>query len=158
MAKSKVIGIDNWTTTINEISIDSEKMASAAVYQGAGVITDGLRAAIQKLSARSGGYGRYWIGVTDEERQGLLDGLGITQHKKNDGIVSTKIGFDGYNAYKTKKYPQGHPNSMVARTLETGTSWLHKTPFIAPTVRRLKESAVAAMQAELDKNIRNKEK
>lgn len=156
--RSKVIGIDHWIDTVGELSWEGYNLSSMALYDGASVLTDGIRDAIKNISPRSGGYGQYWIGVTDVERQGLLDGLGIATHKQKNGKVDTKIGFAGYNDYVTKKYPNGHPNSLVARSLESGTSWLHKTPFIAPTVRRLRKSVVQAMQLEIDKYIRQKEK
>lgn len=158
MAKrSVVVGADSWISMVEELSVNSDRLSSRAVYGGAATIADGIREAIKRIPAQTvdGGNRR---GVTDVERQGLLDGLGVAQHQRADGVVNTKIGFDGYNAYITKKYPKGHPNSMVARSVESGTSWLTKTPFIAPTARRLKASTVAAMQAELDDYIRKKEK
>ena len=157
MGKSTVVGADSWISTIEGLASDSDTIAGRAVYGGAAVIADGIRAAIKALPSQTSD-GRRRRGVTEVERNGLLDGLGIAQHRRADGVVNTKIGMDGYNAYVTKQYPKGHPNSMVARSVESGTSWLNKTPFIAPTVRRLKASTVEAMQAELDDYIRKKER
>ena len=154
---SKVINADNWIATIEGLGKDADGVASRVVYEGAATVADGIREAIKGLPAQSSGE-RHRRGVTEVERAGLLEGLGVASHQKKDGSVNTKIGFSGYNAYVTKQYPKGHPNSMVARTVESGTSWLQKTPFIAPTVRRLRASTVAAMQAELDNYIRQKEK
>lgn len=157
MAKSTVVGADSWISTIEGLEADSDAIAGRAVYGGAAVIADGIREAIKALPSQTQD-GKRRRGVTEVERAGLLDGLGVAQHRRADGKVNTKIGMDGYNAYVTTKYPKGHPNSMVARSLESGTSWLTKTPFIAPTVRRLKASTVEAMQAELDDYIRKKER
>lgn len=153
MARSSVVGADSWISTIEGLEAHADAAASSAVYGGAAVIADGIREAIKSLPSQTSD-GRRKRGVTEEERQGLLDGLGVAQHRKADGKVDTKIGMAGYNSYRTTKYPNGHPNSMVARSVESGTSWLTKTPFIAPTVRRLKASTVEAMQAELDEFIR----
>ena len=159
MAKrSVVVGADNWIGTIDSLAANADHMSHLAVYGGAGVIADGIREAIKRLPTRTRQNGHHEKGVTDVERQGLLDGLGVATHRRQDGKVDTKIAFDGYNAYITEKWPKGHPNSMVARTVEAGTSWLTKTPFIAPTARKLKKEAVAAMQKELDDYIRQKEK
>ena len=155
--RSVVVGADSWISTIDSLTASADGAASMAVYGGAATIADGIREAIKKLpSQTSDGHRRR--GVTDAEREGLLDGLGVAQHRKSNDKVDTKIGFEGYNSYVTAKYPKGHPNSMVARSLESGTSWLQKTPFIAPTARRLKKDTVAAMQKELDDYIRQKEK
>ena len=107
MAKrSVVVGADSWISTVEELSVNSDRLASRAVYGGAATIADGIREAIKRIPAQTvdGGNRR---GVTDVERQGLLDGLGVAQHQRADGVVNTKIGFDGYNAYTTKKYPKG---------------------------------------------------
>ena len=157
MARSVTVGADSWISTIENLAASADAAASLAVYGGAATIADGIREAITKLPSQTSD-GKHRRGVTDAERQGLLDGLGIAQHRRADGVVETKIGFEGYNSYVTKNYPKGHPNSMVARSVEAGTSWLQKTPFIAPTARRLKKDTVAAMQAELDDYIRTKEK
>lgn len=156
MARSVIVGADSWVSMVEELAVKSDAISSMAVYQGAATIADGIREAIAKLPSQTSD-GKRRRGVTDAERQGLLDGLGVAQHRRADGVVETKIGFDGYNSYVTKSYPKGHPNSMIARSLESGTSWLTKTPFIAPTARRLKKDTVAAMQKELDDYIRNKE-
>lgn len=157
MARSVIVGAESWINTIENIAASSDSAASHAVYGGAATIADGIREAIKKLPSQTSD-GKHRRGVTDAEREGLLDGLGVARHRRSDGVVETKIGFDGYNSYVTKSYPKGHPNSMIARSLESGTSWLTKTPFIAPTARRLKKDTVAAMQKELDDYIRTKEK
>ncbi len=152
-----LVGAEFLVKTIEAMQNDAESVASKCVYEGAGVVADGIREAIKKLPLQTFD-GRRRRGITDVERKGLLDGLGISQHRHYNGVVETKIGFEGYNDYETDKYPQGHPNSMVARSIEAGTSWLTKTPFIAPTARRLKPEVVESMQKELDRYIRTKEK
>ena len=157
MAKSKVIGADSFISMVEELAFNSESIASMAVYKGAETIADGIRDSIEKIPSRDANATRSKEkvrGITDVEREGLLNGLGVAQHRKKAGDVDTKIGFDGYNANVTKAYPKGHPNSMIARSIESGTSWLNKTPFIAPAVRRLRAAATEAMQKELDDYIK----
>ena len=62
-------------------------------------------------------------------------------------------GFDGYNEDVTKKWPHGKPNSMIARSIEGGTSWKAKHPFIAPAVRSSRDAAEKAMAEEIEKSI-----
>ena len=83
-------------------------------------------------------------------KQGLLDGFGISKMEETDGYLHVKLGFDGYNSVKTDKYPQGQPNQLVARGVESGASWIEKTPFVRPAVRRTQKSAVKAMQNIID--------
>lgn len=73
---------------------------------------------------------------------------------QNDkGYLNVKIGFDGYNRTKTEKYPKGQPNQLVARGVESGTSWKQKKPFIRPAVNRTKKKAEQMMAEILDKEI-----
>ncbi|MBQ6734847.1 MAG: hypothetical protein IJR00_08060 [Lachnospiraceae bacterium] len=89
-------------------------------------------------------------GVTKIEKEGLLEGgpfvkndqgLGLAPIRKDKKFLNTKAGFAGYNKHITAKYDQGHPNAMVARAVESGTSFRRKCPFIAPTVRRFRHEA-----------------
>lgn len=155
---SKVVGADKWESMCDELVFESDWISFRAVYKGAEVIADGVREAIKKIPPVSIQPGHKRRGITEVEREGLLESLGVAKHKRGGDSVYTHIGFDGYNAYETDKYPLGHPNSMVARSLESGTSWLAKTPFIAPTVRRLRADAHSSMQKVIDDYIRNKEK
>ena len=155
---SKVIGVEKWEDMVDELTFESDWICFRAVYKGAEVIADGIREAIKNIPPANVQPGHRRRGITDVEREGLLDTLGVAKHKTEGGKVYTHIGFDGYNSYVTDKYPMGHPNSMVARSLESGTSWLAKTPFIAPTVRRLRADAHSSMQQVIDEYIKDKEK
>ena len=75
--------------------------------------------------------------------------------ENDNGYINTKIGFDGYNATKTKKYPNGQPNALIARSIESGTSKHQKTPFVRPAISKAKAKAEAAMAASVDKDINN---
>ena len=91
--------------------------------------------------------------MTAAQKQGLLDGLGIASMQEDAGFYNVKIGFDGYNRTRTEKYPQGQPNQLVARGVESGTSWKQKRPFVRPAVTRARKRAEQAMAETLDKEI-----
>ena len=63
------------------------------------------------------------------------------------------MGFDGYNEVKTRKYPNGQPNALMARSIESGSSARDKYPFIRPAVQATRKQAIAAAEAKLDKKI-----
>ena len=92
-------------------------------------------------------------GVTAPQKAGLIDGMGISPMQDDGGYLNVKIGFDGYNATKTEKYPQGQPNQLVARGVESGTSWKQKKPFIRPAINASKSRAEAEMARILDQEI-----
>lgn len=149
-------GLDKYERQLSQLSKNAEKIAGAAIYEGAGVIADEVRKNIESLPIVSG-YGTPSKplpgGVTKSQKQGLLDGLGISQMVNTSGYLNVKIGFDGYNSTKTESYPRGQPNQLVARGVESGTSWKQKKPFIRPALTRAKPKAEQLMAETLDQEI-----
>lgn len=148
-------GLEEYALKLSNLVADTEEIAGKAIYKAAGLVTDAVRKNIASLPERKG-YGtpeRPLRGVTAKGKKGLLAGLGITPLGNKDGYWNVKIGFDGYNTVKTKKYPRGQPNQLVARGVESGTSWLEKTPFVAPATRKTRKAAIAAMQEVIDTEL-----
>ena len=65
-----------------------------------------------------------------------------------------EIGFDGYNDIQSKRWPNGQPNQMVARAIESGTTWMHKNRFVARAVAKTKKQAVEAMRKRAEAEIK----
>lgn len=133
MAKAKIDGLEAFAKTLKQMEKAGEKIAGHAVYKGAGVVADTVRQSINALPEIKG-YGTEAHplagGVTSAQKKGLQDGLGIsTMQTDAQGGVNVKIGFNGYNATRTKKFPAGQPNVLIARGVESGTSWKRKRPF-----------------------------
>ena len=75
--------------------------------------------------------------------------------KNVNGYIHTKFGFAGYNSLKSKKYPKGHPNVMIARAVEKGTSFRRKNPFINKATKAAAKAAEAAMRARFDEDTKD---
>ena len=71
---------------------------------------------------------------------------------ENDGY-NVLIGFDGYNGIRTKKYPGGQPNQLIARSVERGTSFRRAYPFIKKTVRSSKAAAQKKMLETYEEEV-----
>ena len=82
-----------------------------------------------------------------------MDGFGISRLKDDDGFVNVKLGFDGYNSTKTEKYPNGQPNVLIARSVNSGTTFRKKTKFVDKAVDSAKKAAEAAMDAACSREI-----
>lgn len=154
MATIKTVGVDEYINELTAIQENSAKIAGKMVYKGAGIVADTIKQRILQIPQREKTMEGRARGVTDAERAGLTEGLGITRMRNDEGFKNVKIGFDGYNSYVTKDYPKGHPNSMVARTVESGTSWLQKTPFISPAVAAARSAAEKEMEQVFDDSIK----
>ena len=154
MAKAQVLNVDNIIKDLDAQSKDFRDMAGRSLYQGARIMADSLREHIEKLPERprSAPKGEMLRGVTAQQKQALLDHMGIAKMQNNSGSYDIKIGFYGYDDDRTPKYPKGHPISMIARAVESGTSFLQKTPFIRPTYQSAHAAAESAMQEQLERD------
>lgn len=156
MAKITFPGLNDYELMISRLSKGVDDIAGKAIYAGAGIVADAIKENIKDLPIVRG-YGTKENplpgGVTAPQKAGLIDGLGISPMQSDAGFLNVKIGFDGYNATKTEKYPQGQPNQLVARGVESGTSWKQKKPFIRPAINASKSRAEAEMARILDQEI-----
>lgn len=152
-------GLDNYIAYLQKISLLSSDMVGEAVYDMAKVVADKVRANIEALPAVSNAanIATYKQGISrlsEPEKQGLLDGFGVSPIQNNDGYVNVKLGFDGYNSVKTKKYPNGQPNALIARVTNSGSSYRQKTRFVDKAVSATRKQAEEAGQAKIDEKIR----
>ena len=156
MAKITFHGLNDYELMISRLSKGVDDIAGKAIYAGAGIVADAIKENIKALPIVRG-YGTTENplpgGVTAPQKAGLIDGLGISPMQSDAGYLNVKIGFDGYNATKTEKYPQGQPNQLVARGVESGTSWKKKSPFIRPAINASKQRAEEEMARILDQEI-----
>lgn len=147
MAKFQVgTGMDKYLSQLQNLEFQTEDMIGHAIYKGADIVADAIKANIQGLPSSA---------CSDKEKAGLLSGFGIAKMRDENGYFNVKAGFDGYNDDVTKKYPHGKPNSMIARSIEGGTSWKPKHPFIGPAIRATKDQAEQAMAEEIEKSIKS---
>lgn len=151
-------GINEYASKVSSLVEKSEGMIKRAVYDGAGVV---LQAAIAEISALPVVENRYRVtglpmrGITETQKAGLLQGIGLAKMRNDGGLVNTKLGFDGYNGVRTKRYPNGQPNALIARAVNSGSSVRVKNPFINRAVRAAKAKAEAAMAARFDADTKN---
>lgn len=151
-------GLDSYISYLQKIDLVTDDAIGEAVYEMAKVVADKVRSSIQALptvsnEANIATYKKGYSRLSDKEKQGLLDGFGISPLQEDSGYINVKLGFDGYNSVKTKKYPKGQPNALIARVTESGSSYREKTPFIRPAVNASKKQAEQAGQMKIDEKI-----
>ena len=151
MAQIEFVGIDKYFERLDELGKHSIGLCKRALYDGAAVLADAVRSEVQALPVTDRNTEPQQ--VLGYERDGLLAGLGIAKMKDDGGVVSTRVDFDGYNRLKSKTYPNGHPNSMIARAINSGTSKRPKNPFMNRATRAARAKAEAAMAARMDADI-----
>ena len=154
MAKFQTIGkgMDDYLASLGNLLYRADGIGGKAVYEGAKIVADKLRSNIEALPVHTGPV----KGSRDPfqvEKDGMLAGLGIAKMRNDGGFINVKIGMDGYDDHITDRYPQGHPNAMIARTINTGSTWMKRYPFINNAVTATRSAAEEKMKEVIEKGI-----
>ena len=159
MAKIEMRGMDAYLSELRKLGENTTPVCKAAVYAGAKVVADEMKRATQALDrvtdaeAMAAYRERRPTKISVSQKNGLVKSLGIAPIMDKYGVVSTKIGFDGYNDVKTERWPNGQPNALIARACESGSSAMLKQPFVRPAIQRKKDTALEAMKQAADREL-----
>lgn len=134
MAKFKFEGIDKYVDSLEKLGgKNTESVLKYAVYPGAAVVANAIRAEIESNHKDTGD---------------LAASLTLTPMRNDNGFINTKVSFGGYDS-------RGVPNAVKAAALESGTSRGQKaTHFITKTVKSVSEKATDEMSKALDEKIK----
>lgn len=151
-------GINEYAAQLKKLDDKAEGMIKRAVYDGAAVVLQAVVSEINGLPVIKNRYRETKLpltGVTETQKRGLLAGVGLAKMVNQNGFINTKLGFSGYNAAKSDKYPNGQPNALIARAVNSGSSTRVKIPFINRAVKAAQAGAEAAMKARFDADTQN---
>lgn len=151
MATVKIQGFENYERILQNLQEESESIIKSGIYEGAKVIADAVRTQI--VGIRTEGPSEYETKRREIQKKGLQESLGISSMRNDRGFINVKIGFDGYNDLKSKRWPQGQPNAMIARIFESGTSFSSKQPFFKKALNQSKRMASEKMKMTIDERI-----
>ena len=158
MAKITFNGLDDYIRAIEKLGTDTETMIERSIYPGAAVIADAVKAGINSIAIREDGVryggGHKAPGPTAQEKHDLAESFGLAPMRNDAGYINTKAGFDGYGSHKTKSFPKGVPNALVARSCESGTSWMQKQPFMRQAVNSARKRAEHAIIKAFDEETK----
>lgn len=146
-------GMDEYLSKLGNLEMTAPLAIGRAVYDGAKVVADAVKQNIEALPVDDSPHSERVTGPKSIQKEGLKHGFGISRSEYTNGYKHVKLGFSGYNKLKSKKYPNGQPNAMIARTFEGGNSFTKKTPFVSPAVRSSRDRAEAAMEHTIDAEI-----
>ena len=161
MANNDLKGIDEYSKHLENLFKDTEKVVREAVREGAAVVADEIKAGLKEIPIEEGENGLPPVGTSEHKISGvsrkqkgdLIDSFGLAPIENDGGYVHTKAGVDGYGSIPTAKYPNGVPNAMLMRSIESGTSFRNKHPVFRPTVNRSRKRCEQKMAETIDKEI-----
>lgn len=157
MGKLRIKSLDRQMQQLEKLEANVTSIMQSVLYEGAGVVADAIKQALNAIpvdtESRIGTPEDPVVGLQELQKQGLIDSFGISPMRQEKNEHNVLIGFDGYNDVRTKKYPHGQPNQLIARSLEAGTSFRRPHPFVRPTVRKARRTAEKKMQETLQQEI-----
>lgn len=149
MGKVSIQGLEDFQTALVRCGDKMDEVMAKALYGGMERLMDEVKANIQALPVQDGYLAKDELPrhvVTRQEKEALLNHIGIAHFDAAGGRVSSAIGFEGYTPYKTRAYPNGLPIPMVARAIESGSSVRDKHPFMRKAANGAKAAVVARME------------
>lgn len=164
MAKIDMKEFEEYQSLLESVFKDTERLIRDAVYDGGKIVADEIKAGLKALPIEEGKNSLPPIGTSEHKLTGvsrrqkgdLIDSFGLAPIEKEGDFINTKAGVDGYGSIPTKKYPNGTPNVMLMRSIESGTSFREKHPVFRPAVNRSRKKAIEAMRNKFDEQIKKK--
>ena len=148
--------LDQYLGKLERLGADARECIGEAIYDGAAVVADAVKAQIQSIPVAQiyAKNGEKLSTITSVQKAGLISGFGIAKMQKDGDYYNVKLGFAGYNGQKTKAHPDGVPNSLIARSIVSGTSFRQKNDFVGRAVRATKSQAERKMEQKLEEKIK----
>ena len=146
----KTDGLDDLSKMLADLGVKAEEVAARALYDGAGVMADAFTVAAKRIRAekqqKKNPKGEHtparW--PTPDEKDAVVKAVGIAKFRKNGGEVDTLVGVGGSAGYAMidgKKKPV----RRIARSINSGTSFMHKQPVFRKAKNVAEKSATAAI-------------
>lgn len=140
--------LEDFASRIATVGEATAKICGKTVYEMAKIVADKVRENIDGMHYISDAEGiRRYLNdekteLTYSEKKGLQESFGVSQMQNDNGYLNVKLGFDGYNSVKTQTYPDGQPNVMIARAIESGSPYRDKNPFVRRAVNAAKSECM----------------
>ena len=152
----KTEGLTEVSEMLAKLGDKAQEVASKALYEGAGVVADAFTRGTASIVTEKFHYlalpdvlgiKRY---ASPEEKAALMGKSGIAKFNKNGFEVDTLIGFSadaGYMEINGKRKPV----LEIARSINSGTSFMHKQPVYRKAASQSQGPAKAAIVAKAEK-------
>ena len=139
-------GLTEVAALLGKLGDKAQEVASGSLYEGAAVVANAFKGAIGSIRTEPFKYAP--PGKTrkpsPEEKAALSGKSGIAKFRKNGSEVDTLIGISGSAGYADIG---GKPKAvrLIARSINSGTSFMQKQPVF----RKAKSSSQAAAKAAI---------
>ena len=149
----KIDGMAEISETLSKLEERAPRIAAKALYEGAGIMADAIKSgagsiktAPFKWASRSRGETR----LPSPEEKAIVENAaaGIARFDKNGTEVQTSVGFQ--NAGYAKLEGKVVPVPVIVNSINSGTSFMQKQPFVRKAAKSGGTKAMAAMKEVIE--------
>lgn len=152
----KVTGMEEISKQLTQMGEMAQGAAKAALYKGAGILADEIARSIDGIETEA--FHRVPEGqqrLPSPEEKALLQrkaAKGIAKFRASGAEVDTIVGMrnSGYGMLVGKRVPV----PLIANSINSGTSFMQKQPFMRQALSRCKGKVEKAIIDEVDKRYR----
>ena len=140
----KVVDLDDVMNTLAGLNKNAEAVAAESLYEGAGIVADAFANAAKSIRTEPFTYKKKQRLPSPEEKAAVVGKTGIAQFTKNGSEVNTLVGVSGAAGYADIG---GKPKAvrLIARSINSGTSFMPKQPVFRKAKSASQKTATAAI-------------
>ena len=145
-------GADELLRKMDKLPEKAAEIAAQALFEGAGVMADAVSKAVQGIATKEFRYakgGRTRLPSPEEKAIVQNAKHGVAKFRNDGTLIQTSIGYQ--NAGYAKLKGKTKPIPLIANSIESGTSFMKKQPFMRKAVSQNQGAAVAAVEAGIKK-------
>lgn len=147
----KVEGLDEISQMLTDLNATAESVAAQGLYEGAGVMADELNRAVDSIKTEPFHYTVFGMRLPSPEEKEIVKNAaaGIAKfHREGGAEIDTSIGFQnsGYAELDGKM----KPIPVIVNSINSGTSFMKKQPFIGKTARKAAPKASEKMKEVIE--------
>ena len=145
-------GLDQVGRMLAELANRAQDVAAGALYDGAGIVADALNNGIKSIQTEPFKYaarGQTRL-PSPQEKAALERKVGIAKFRKNGSEVDTLIGIS-YNSGYTQISGKQKSVAVIARSINSGTSFMKKQPVFRQAKNKSQSAAKAAIVSKIEK-------
>ena len=145
----KVDGMAEISELLSKLEEAAPAIAAEALYEGAGTMSAAINSAAETIKTGPGSTREDARNATPEEKAAVLAaGAGIAKFDKTGTEVNTSVGYKsaGYAVIKGKTKPV----PLIVNAINSGTSFMHKQPFVRQAARSGGAKAMSVMTAFIE--------
>lgn len=145
-------GMTELSELLSKMEEQAPGVAARALYDGAGVMADEIKKGAESIRTGPGSDRNDARYATPEEKEIVLKAsAGIAKFNKNGTEVDTSVGFR--NAGYAELNGRTVPIPVIVNSINSGTSFMHKQPFVRKAAKSGSPKAMKAMKDRIESDF-----